>query len=468
MPDHDVDLAILGGGPGGYVAAIRASQLGMRVALVEREAVGGVCLNRGCIPANALLRSAEVLSLVRRAAEFGVDVEGVRASFGPAHARSRRVVEHAVRGVEYLLDSHGVTVLRGEGRLSSRREILVEPSGDRVRAPHVVIATGGRPYSPWPVDGERVLTSREAIERAQLPGRVVIIGGGCVGVEFAEIYATFGAEVTLIERSPGLLDGFDADTAAVLQRALERLGVTVLCGTSATAVRSTDAAAGVTVELGGEASGQVVADAALVALGITPNTGGIGLETVGVALDRRGFVETDARGETTVPGIWAIGDVTGRMPLAHVAFAQGTLAVEAIAGRGPRPLDYAGIPRAVYTHPALASVGLSEAEARARGHAVLVGRFPFSASGAAATLGEPDGFVKLVVEDETWAILGCHVAGEQAPELIHEIAVARTLEATPRELIETVHAHPTLAEALREAALSVTSGAIHYFRRTPQ
>ncbi len=462
MANVDADLAILGGGPGGYVAAIRASQLGMRTVLVEREAIGGVCLNWGCIPAKSLLRSAEVLALVRRASEFGVEVDGVRGRFDAAMDRSDEVVRRVVRGVQYLLERHGVTVLRGEGVLTSAREVAVQPAGDRVRAARVIVATGGRPFSPWPVDGSLVMTSRDAFARRELPRRVVIIGGGCVGVEFAEVYAAFGAKVTLIERSPTLLDGFDEDALLVLQRSLEERGVDVRCATSAEAVRP--AASSVTVDLAGPGgTTSVDADATLVALGIAPNSGGIGLEEVGVERDTRGFILTDERGETSVPGVYAAGDITGRLPLAHVAFAQGTLAVEAIAGLAPRPLDYEAIPRAVYTHPQVASIGLSEGEARARGHDVTVGRFPFSASGAAVALGLREGMVKLVI-DRSNEILGCHMVGAEVTELIHEVALGRTLETTPLEIVGTVHAHPTLAEVIREAALALTSGAIHYYR----
>jgi dihydrolipoamide dehydrogenase len=461
VPPAEPDLAIIGGGPGGYVAAIRAAQLGMRVTLVEREAIGGVCLNWGCIPTKSLLRSAEVLSLVRRASEFGVEVAGVQGSLDAAVARSREVVGRVVRGVEYLLEHHGVTVIRGTARLESPQSLVLDPTGARVRARHVIIATGARPYSPWPVDGVRVITSREALQLHEPPARVIVIGGGCVGVELAQVLATFNGTVTLVERRDSLLPDVDGRVTEVLRHALERQGVRVRTGTTVDhlAVAGGEVTASLSSVTGTE---RVVADRALVALGIVPNSSGLGLEEVGVQLDDRGFIATNALGETTLPGVYAIGDVTGRLPLAHVAFAQATTAVEAIAGRSPRPLDYGAIPRAVYTHPQVASVGLSEAQAVAEGRQVALGRFPFSANGGAAARAEPEGAVVLVTDADSGEVLGCHIVGDSAAELIHEVALGRTLETTVDEIIATVHAHPTLAEAIREAALATRDGAIHF------
>jgi dihydrolipoamide dehydrogenase len=463
VPDTEVDIAIIGAGPGGYVAAIRAAQLGMRVVLIEREAVGGVCLNWGCIPAKALLRSAEILDLVRRASEFGIEVQAVSVHLDAAVDRSNQVVSQAVRGVEYLLNRHGVEVIRGSARLERPNLIRVEPSNHAVRATHTIIATGARPHSPWPVSGDRVMTSREALARRDSPGRLVVIGGGCVGVELAEVYASLGGPVTLIERHDSLLPDFDRDLARPLQQSLERRGVTVRTSSSVRQLREHNDRVVVEIDSpGGTAT--VEADCALVALGITPNTDGLGLEDMGVELSDRGFIATGPMCETNVRGIYAIGDVTGRLPLAHVAFAQGMIAVEAIAGRSPRPLDYDAVARAVYTHPQVASVGLSEEEARARGRDVAVGRFPFTASGCAIALGETTGLTKIVVDRSTGEIVGSHIVGESAAELIHEIALGRTLETTAAEIVNTVHAHPTLAEAIREAALDVTGDAIHFFR----
>jgi len=458
----ETDLAILGGGPGGYVAAIRATQLGMRVALIEREAIGGVCLNHGCIPAKSLLRSAEVLDLVRRASEFGVEVEGVHARFDAAVKRSGEVVRKVVSGVEYLLERHGVAVLRGEGRFVRPHELLVEPSGDRVRASHVILATGARPFSPWPVDGHRVMTSREALWRPDLPPRVIVVGGGCVGVEFAEVYSSFGAEVTLVERNASLLPDFDRDVSDLLRRALEARGIAVYCGAEVREVLAN--AEGVKAVLDGHGSHTIEADALLVGLGIRPNTENLGLQEVAVLRDERGFVVTDERGATSAPGVYAVGDVTGRLPLAHVAFAQGTIAAEAIAGMGSRALDLDAVPRAVYTDPQVASVGLSEDAARSAGRDIVVGRFSSAASGAAVVRGSGAGLVKLVIDRASGGILGSHLAGESATELVHEIALGRLLETTPAELVATVHAHPTLAESIREAALDATTGAIHFYR----
>jgi dihydrolipoamide dehydrogenase len=462
VPRPEVDLVVIGGGPGGYVGAIRAAQLGMRVTLVEREALGGVCLNFGCIPAKSLLRSAHVLDLARRAGDFGVEVTGVRGDLGAAVGRSHDVVRHVVQGVEFLLEHHVVEVIRDSARLISAHEVRIEGTGDRVRARHVMLATGARPHSPWPVDGHRVLTSREALELPE-PGRIVVIGAGCVGVELAEVYAAFGGHVTLVERHASILADMDPRTTAVLRTALERRGVEIRTSTSVRTVEPSGTGVTVTLERDG-ATEQLTADRALVALGITPNSANLGLEALGVPLDERGFVVTDALGATTVEGVWAVGDLTGRLPLAHVASAQATVAVEAMAGLTPRPLDYDWIPRAVYTHPQVASIGLSEAAATAAGHEVAVGRFPFGASGSAIALGETEGLVTIVADRDTREVLGCQVVGETATELIHEIALAHTLETTVDEILGTVHAHPTLSEVVREAALDVTGTAIHFAR----
>ncbi len=459
---HRFDLAIVGGGPGGYVAAIRAAQLGMSVAVVEREALGGVCLNWGCIPAKALLRSAELAELARRGPEFGVRYEGLSLDLGAAVDRSRHVVDQVVRGVEFLLDQHTVTVFRGSARLSAPTRLEVTPSGEQIEAPHVIIATGGRPRSFWPVDGERVMTSREALARRARPASAVIIGGGCVGLEFADVYGAFGAEVTLLERSERVLDEGDPEASAVLTESFRRRGIRVVTDTQVDELRVE--ADGVAVTIASDGGHETVrAECAIAAVGIEPNSGGIGLEGAGVALDERGYVQTDELGATSAGGVYAIGDVTGRLTLAHVASAQGVVAVEAIAGLEPTPLDYDWMPRVVYTSPQVAAIGLTEAAARERGE-VRVGRFPVAANGRAVAMGSVEGFAKLIHDAETGELLGFHAVGPEAGELLAEVAVARTLESTPLEIGQTVHAHPTLGESVREAALAASGEAIHYFR----
>lgn len=464
---HRFDLAIVGGGPGGYVAAIRAAQLGMSVAVVEREALGGVCLNWGCIPAKALLRSAELAQLARRGPEFGIRTEGLSFDLGAAVDRSRQVVDHVVRGVEFLLDQHTVTVFRGSARLSAATRLEVTPSGEQIEAAHIILATGGRPRSFWPVDGQRVMTSREVLARRELPSSVVIIGGGCVGLEFADVYRAFGAEVTLLERSERVLDEGDPDASAALSESFRRRGIRIEAGTEVEQLRVE--ADGVAVTIDSDDGHEVVrADCAIAAVGIEPNSGDLGLEAIAVAVDPRGFVQTDEHGQTSAAGVYAIGDVTGRMTLAHVASAQGVIAVETIAGLDPAPLDYDWIPRVVYTSPQVASIGLTEAAARARGD-VRVGRFPFAANGRAVAMGSTEGFTKLIHDAATGELLGFHAVGPEAGELLAEVALGHTLESTPLEIAQTVHAHPTLGESVREAALAASGDAIHYVgrRRSP-
>jgi dihydrolipoamide dehydrogenase len=463
-PVHRFDLAIVGGGPGGYVAAIRAAQLGMSVAVVEREALGGVCLNWGCIPAKALLRSAEVANLARRGPEFGVRYEGVSFDLGAAVDRSRGVVDQVVRGVEYLMDQHTVTVFRGSASLSAATRLEVTPSGERIEATNVILATGGRARSFWPVDGQRVMTSREAMARRDLPRSVVIIGGGCVGLEFADVYNAFGAEVALLERSERILDDGEPETSAALSEALRRRGVRIVTDTHVDELHVDGD--GVAITIDSDDGHEVVrAESALAAVGIEPNSAGLGLEEAGVALDGRGYVQTDDFGRSSVAGVWAIGDVTGKMQLAHVASAQGVLAVETIAGLNPAPLDYDWMPKVVYTSPQVAMIGLNETAAREQ-HEVRVGRFPYAASGRAATMGNSEGFAKLISDANTGELLGFHAVGPEAGELLGEIGVARTLESTPLEIGRTVHAHPTFGEVAREAALAATGEAIHYVSRS--
>jgi len=470
VSEQTFDLAILGGGPGGYVAAIRASQLGMRVALVERDAVGGVCLNWGCIPAKALIRGAEVVNQSRGASEFGVEFDAMHIALGPNVERSRRVVDRIVGGVETLLAANGVTVIRGAGRLVAPTRIAVgadQVGADEIVASNVVVATGAhaRGLPGVVIDGERVLESHTALARRDLPRSIVIVGGGCVGVEFAYVYRAYGAQVTIVEHQPHLLADMDGEVASVLEESFRRSGIEVVTGAR---VEQLEVADGVRATISVEgAMREIEAEHALIAIGIEPNSSGVGLEEAGVRLDRHGFIEVDAQGRTSVPHVYAIGDVTGLLPLAHVASAQGVLAVETIAGRDPAPLNYDWMPKAVYARPQVAGIGLTEAAARQRGLDVAVGRFPWRANGKAIVLGETDGLVKLVTNGSTGELLGCHMVGGEVTELLGEIGVAHTLESTAAEIASTVHAHPSLTEALKEAALAVAGEAIHFATPRP-
>ena len=457
----DYDLVVLGAGPGGYVAAIRAGQLGMKTAVVERDNVGGVCLNWGCIPSKALLRNAEVLDLVRGADEFGISFDNLRVDFGKAIDRSRQVVSRLTRGVEMLLRKNGVELIEGEATMLDRGTVRVEAAGRTLTASNVIIATGAREreLSNIPVDREAVITSREALELREVPSRVVIVGGGATGAEFAHVYRTYGAEVTIVELLPRLVPNEDEDTSRALERAFRRQGIRTLAGSAVESVSVIDGHAVVCVSTGGETT-EIEADKVLVAVGVQGNVEGLGLEALGVRTELGSIVVGDSM-ETNVPGIYAVGDVTGKMLLAHVASAQGVTAVETIAGKSPPALDYTLMPRAIYCKPQVASFGLTEAQAREQGFDVKVGRFPFSASGKALALSEVEGLVKLVVDSEVGEILGAHMVGSEVTELLGEVAMTRLLEGTTTELGWLVHPHPTISEMLKEAALAVDGEAVH-------
>jgi len=447
------DVAVLGGGPGGYVAAIRAAQLGLRAAVIEREELGGICTNWGCIPSKALLRSAEVLALFRRAGEFGIAAENITADYGAALARCKRIVATQVRGVHYLMRKNGIEVVRGEGRLLAADRIAVSGGADgerEVRARNVVLATGSR-VKPLPgvaLDGRHILSAREVWDAETLPRRILIIGGGAIGAEFATVYAAFGAEVTLVEYLPRLLPFEDEELGGELARGFARRGIRVLTGTSVTGaeVRGDAVEVHLAPAAPGEGRGEpgtIEVDRVLLGAGFVPNSENLGLEALGIRTER-GFIVVDDQMRTTAPGVYAVGDVTGKLPLAHVAFFQGEVAAEAIAGREPPRPDYNAMPRCVYSSPQVAAIGLTEAQARAAGREIRVGAFPFRPDGKAQALGELEGKAKIVADAQTG-----------------EIALARTLEATPFELALAVHPHPTLSEALDEAALAAEGRALH-------
>ncbi|MBN1975910.1 MAG: dihydrolipoyl dehydrogenase [Anaerolineae bacterium] len=458
------DVTIVGAGPGGYVAAIRAAQLGLKVALVERERLGGVCLNWGCIPTKALLRNAEVVSLLGRGKEFGFTVEGFEADFGAAVDRSRKVSERLVKGVGALLRENGVEVIEGEGRLKSPTavEVALNAGGARtLETRNVVVATGGRARAipGIEVDGERVLTYREAIVMRELPASAVIVGAGPIGMEFAHVWSTYGTEVTVVEMLDRALPLEDEEVSQEIARAFKRRKVQVLTATRVEGIETTGG--GVKVTVTSEKGEQVLkAERALIAIGVRPNSEGIGLEEIDVQVER-GYVTIDDAMRTNVPGVYAIGDVTGKLALAHVASAQGVVAVETIAGAETVTLDYEMLPRCTYCQPQVASFGITEAQASERGHEVKVGQFPFRANGKALGLGDYDGFVKIVADAASGEILGAHLVGPEVTELLPELVLARTWELTPEEIARTVHAHPTLSEALMEAAHGVFGQTIH-------
>jgi dihydrolipoamide dehydrogenase len=457
-------MMVIGSGPGGYVAGIRAGQLGLKVAVVEKDPkFGGTCLHRGCIPTKALLHTAALYDAVRKAGSFGVEVQGARLDVAAAHDYKNGVVGKNAKGIEFLFKKYKVEGLHGRGRLVGPHEVEVERDGERTvhRARHVLLATGSVPRDlpPARADGERILTSDHLLELPWVPESLIVLGAGAVGMEFASIFASFGSKVTVVELLPRVLPLEDEEVSAEVARAFRKRGIQALTSAKLTETQRTATGIRATVEREGKIE-LLEADLLLVAVGRAPVTGDLGLEELGVAMEK-GYIRVNGTMQSSVPHIYAIGDVVPTPWLAHVASAEGILAVEHAAGLPVRPLDYDLVPSVTYCDPEVASVGLSEAEARQRGHDVAVGKFPFSALGKAAILGKPEGFVKVVGEKRWDQVLGVHVVGAHATDLIAEACVALKLETTAEELFRTIHAHPTLSEAMAEAAHAAVGHAIH-------
>jgi len=458
------DIAILGGGPGGYVAALRAAQLGARVTLIEQDRIGGVCLNVGCIPTKALLRSAEVYRILQRAESFGLRLEGgIVPDWSAIQARKEVIIRQLVGGVEKLLHRAGVRVINGRGQFITPRTLAIEKAEGTLSveaARGIVVATGSRPIQlPLPgIDLPGVIDSTGALGLEDLPKRLLIVGGGVVGVELAEIFGAFGVQVTVVEMLDRLLPQMDADLGAGLAWAFEQRGVRVHLDSR---LERVDAGPSGLLATIAAPSGQVTveADLILVAVGRRPNVENLGLDVAGVRVERTG-IPVNLQMETNVPGVYAVGDVTGVAPLAHVAMQGGEVAVENALGH-PAKLDLKTVPWSVYTDPEVAGVGLTEAQAREAGYDVVAGRFPLNANGKALTYGETAGFVKVVSEARYGEVLGLHLIAPHASDLIHEGGLALALEATLDELITTLHGHPTLGEAIREAALECRGAALH-------
>jgi dihydrolipoamide dehydrogenase len=460
------DLVVIGAGPGGYVGAIRASQLGMRTALVERDKLGGTCLHYGCIPTKVLLHAAEVAEVVRTAAQLGVRAESVSVDMAAVHRYRERTVNTLHRGVEYLMRKNRIATFAGTARLVTRERVHVslhDGSETELRARRVLVATGSRPRSlPWlALDGDRVLSSDHLVALREVPPRLAILGAGVIGVEFASAFASLGSQVTLVEILPRVLPGEDEEVSAAVEKAFTRRGIRVLTSATLKSVERTPSGLQLSVEKDGK--GEVLeADRLLVAVGRGAVTEGLALEEAGVERDGQGFVRVQGAYRTTAPGIWAIGDVIHAQPmLAHVASEEAVRAVEDMAGQEVGPLDYDAVPRCTYSNPEVASFGLTEAQARERGHEVRVGRFPFSANSKALILGEREGFVKVVTDAKHGEILGMHLVGPRVTELLPEGILGKSVEATIHEVAAAVHAHPTLAEAVREAALDALGRVVH-------
>ena len=460
------DIVIIGSGPGGYVAAIRAAQLGLSTAVVEKEAApGGTCLHSGCIPAKALLRTAEILDTARESAAFGVRIGGAELDVDAMHVYRKKCITANVKGVEFLFKKNGVKLLRGRGSLAGPRSVRVAPPDAEpytIETRHVVLATGSviRGLPGVEIDGRRVLSSDHALELPRVPRSMIVVGAGAVGVELASAYRSFGSEVTLLELLPQLVPLEDADLGKELERVFKKRGIAVHTAAKLDGVDTTENGVRVRMTKAGKTA-DLEAETLLVAIGRKPLTDGLELSRAGVALDERGFVRVDPLMRTSAEGVYAIGDLVPTQALAHVASHEGIVAVEHAAGKSPTPVDYDKVPSCTYCHPEVASIGLSEARARERGHDVSVGRFPFTAIGKAKILNDTTGFVKIVAEKKYDEVLGVHIEGPHATELIAEASAALTLEATAESLIHAIHAHPTLSEAMGEAALAVHGRAIH-------
>ena len=458
------DLIVIGSGPGGYVAAIRASQLGMKVAVVERENLGGICLNWGCIPTKALLKSAQVYEYAKHAEAYGIKVDNVSPDFEQIVARSRNVADTMSKGIQFLFKKHNIEIICGFGRLTAANSVEVEAAdGTKTTytAKHIVLATGARSRQlpNLPQDGKRIIGYRQALTLPKLPASMVVVGSGAIGSEFAYFYATMGTKVTLVEYLPNIVPLEDEEVSRTLERAFRKVGITVKTQAAVQSVDTSGELCQVSIE-SKKGTETVEAEVVLSAVGIAPNVEGIGLEELSIAMER-GRVKVDEHYRTNVSGVYAIGDIIATPALAHVASAEAIACVEAIAGLNPAPINYANIPGCTYTTPEVSSVGMSEKAAAEAGRQVKVGKFSFMASGKATAAGQRDGFVKLVLDAETDELLGAHCIGGNVTEMVAGLVVARNLKVKGLDLIHSVHPHPTMSEAIMEAAAAAHGEAIH-------
>jgi len=461
----DYDVIIIGSGPGGYVTAIRAAQLGLKVVVVEKENPGGVCLNWGCIPTKSLLKSAQVFEYSKHAADYGVNAGGeVKPDFPAMIKRSREVAEKMSKGVSFLFKKNKVETIQGTGKLAGKNTVEVtdeKKKKNKYTAKHIILATGARSRElpDLKQDGKKIIGYREALSLKKQPGSMLVVGAGAIGSEFAWFYQSIGTKVILVEFMPNVVPNEDEEVAKQLARSFKKMKMKVLTGSTVEKVDTSGDKCKVTVKTNkGEENVEV--DVVLSAVGITPNTEGIGLEETGVETEK-GLVKVDEYYRTNIEGICAIGDIIAGPALAHVASAEGIVCIEKIAGLDPDSLDYNNMPACTYTNPEVASVGLTEAKAKEEGYEVKVGHFPFSASGKANAAGQRDGFVKLVFDSKYGELLGAHMIGGNVTEMIAELAVAKKLEITGHELIKTVHPHPTMSEAIMEAAAEAYDEVIH-------
>lgn len=472
--NYDYDLIVIGSGPGGYVAAIRGAQLNLKTALIEREHLGGVCLNWGCIPKKSLVKSAEVLDTLQHAQEFGLTFDNLQVDYGAAVARSLQIVSRQTKGVGFLMRKNKIDVIEGHASFIDANSVQVsagplnpEAEPRTVSARSFIVATGARARDLPGIeaDGDRVLQYRHAIRLTEIPESMLVVGAGPIGMELGHIYATYGAQVTIVEMLEQALPLEDAEVAQEVVRAFERRGMSVLTSHRTEGFELSERSVRVTIRNAGDDSEQTVeVEKVLLAVGITPNTEELGLDAAGVERSREGYIEIDEFMRTSRANVYAIGDCTGKMPLAHVASAQAVVAAEHIAGQPTTPIPaerYTFMPRCTFCVPQVASMGMTEAEAQAAGYTVNVGKFPFMPNGAAQAQGVRAGFVKIVADERYGEILGAHIVGPNATELLPELTLAQMMELTPAEIAHNVHAHPTLAEVVMEAAHGVEGLAIH-------
>jgi dihydrolipoamide dehydrogenase len=458
------DLIVIGSGPGGYVAAIRASQLGIKTAVVERAETGGICLNWGCIPTKALLKSAQVLNYAKHAEEYGIRVNDVKPDFEKIVARSRAVADGMSKGIQFLFKKNKIDVIQGFGKLINNQTVEVKKNDgtvETVTASHIILATGARSKQlpSLKQDGKKIFGYREALTLNYLPKSMVIVGSGAIGSEFAYFYNAMGTKVTLVEFLPNIIPLEDEEVSKALSRSFKKAGIEIILEGNVTSVDTGGSYCKVNIDTK-QGAKSVEAEVVLSAVGITPNLEGIGLEELGIELEN-GKIKVNDYYETSVKGIYAIGDIVHGPALAHVASAEGITCVEKIAGKSPLPVNYKNIPSCVYTSPEVASVGMTEKQAHEQGYEIKIGKFPYSASGKASAAGNRDGFVKLIFDAKLGELLGAHLIGLNVTEMIAELVVARTLETTGHELIKSVHPHPTMSEAIMEAAAAAYGEVIH-------
>ncbi|MCB8878672.1 dihydrolipoyl dehydrogenase [Acidisoma cellulosilytica] len=465
MAEQSFDVVVVGGGPGGYVAAIRAAQLGLKTAVVEREHLGGICLNWGCIPTKALLRSAEVSHMLAHLDEFGFSADNIKFDLDKVVKRSRGVAKQLATGVGFLLKKNKVSVVDGQGKLTAKNTLTVEKDGKTVatlKAPHIIFATGARARELPGIeaDGKLIWNYKHAMVPTMMPKSLLVIGSGAIGIEFASFYLNMGAKVTVVEVMDRILPVEDEEISAFARKSLEKQGMVIHTGIAVKGVKKGADSVTVTIEIAGKAQ-EITVDRLITAVGIVGNVENLGLEEAGVKVERT-HVVVDGFGRTGVDGIYAIGDVAGPPWLAHKASHEGVICVELIAGKHPHPLNPGNIPGCTYCRPQVASVGLTEAKAKAAGHEVKVGRFPFIGNGKAIAMGEPEGLVKTVFDAKTGELLGAHMVGAEVTEMIQGYVIGRTMETTEAELMETVFPHPTVSETMHEAVLDAFGRAIHF------